>query len=158
MFKCTDLYCNHNLLLFASVSEFKAFLIIFHKTTVTALTDSSLFLPIWKALSDFSLFPIHIGICSIKFPVKFNNCKFVKFSKPSIFVIQFIDKLSSFSFRSLSSFSIFSIILLLRINTCSLFIRSKFSMYCKEKKQNFCKVKYSIYSCSHPGNVASHKS
>ena len=99
------------------------------------LTDSSLFLPTKKARSDFSLLPIHIGMCSIRFPDTFNICRFDKFSSPSIFTILLFEMSSSFSLRSLSRRSIFSMMLLLRINTWSRFIRSKFSIYWSIKQR-----------------------
>ena len=118
------------------------------------LTDSSLFLPTKKARSDFSLLPIHIGMCSIRFPDTFNICRFDKFSSPSIFTILLFEMSSSFSLRSLSRRSIFSMMLLLRINTWSRFIRSKFSIYwsIKQKKpwqpttvKQVCQIYYETY-------------
>ena len=68
-------------------------------------------------------------MCSIWLPVRLSTCRQVRFSRPSILVMLLYDRFSSLSLISLSSRSIRSTMFVLRFSTCSLFRRSRFSMY-----------------------------
>lgn len=98
------------------------------------LTLLSLLFATCKVWISLSFLNSEAGRCSIWFPLRFNTCKWTSVSRPSIFVMQLLDKLSSRSCVNLSSFSIFSIMWLLTLRTLSFFRPSRFSRYYKKSK------------------------
>ena len=101
----------------------------YYKLYKLTLTDCRLLRPRCSVRSALSRLPIHTGMCSIWLPVRLSTCRQVRFSRPSILVMLLYDRFSSLSLISLSSRSIRSTMFVLRFSTCSLFRRSRFSMY-----------------------------